>query len=127
MIRRPPRSTLFPYTTLFRSPPGGRRPQALGELRPFQYVPSMADLLALALARPREAERQARRLLRSGGDADSMSIAHQTLGIVLRDRGELPAALEHLKSALRETARSDPNRVADVLGTLAIAECSSGR
>src|SRR3712207_8089158 len=26
MIRRPPRSTLFPYTTLFRSRPGMRRP-----------------------------------------------------------------------------------------------------
>src|SRR5690348_17885227 len=25
MIRRPPRSTLFPYTTLFRSGPAGRR------------------------------------------------------------------------------------------------------
>src|SRR2546430_11417842 len=25
MIRRPPRSTLFPYTTLFRSPPGLRK------------------------------------------------------------------------------------------------------
>src|SRR2546430_16434701 len=25
MIRRPPRSTLFPYTTLFRSPPGTQR------------------------------------------------------------------------------------------------------
>src|SRR3989449_3541693 len=25
MIRRPPRSTLFPYTTLFRSGPGGSR------------------------------------------------------------------------------------------------------
>src|SRR3712207_8486201 len=25
MIRRPPRSTLFPYTTLFRSGPGERR------------------------------------------------------------------------------------------------------
>src|SRR3712207_9079785 len=25
MIRRPPRSTLFPYTTLFRSRPGARR------------------------------------------------------------------------------------------------------
>src|SRR3712207_8478487 len=25
MIRRPPRSTLFPYTTLFRSDPGRRR------------------------------------------------------------------------------------------------------
>src|SRR5689334_24337814 len=29
MIRRPPRSTLFPYTTLFRSP-GRRRPPPLG-------------------------------------------------------------------------------------------------
>src|SRR5437870_8323855 len=26
MIRRPPRSTLFPYTTLFRSPPGKKWP-----------------------------------------------------------------------------------------------------
>src|SRR5258708_14157674 len=26
MIRRPPRSTLFPYTTLFRSRPADRRP-----------------------------------------------------------------------------------------------------
>src|SRR5689334_24184664 len=25
MLRRPPRSTLFPYTTLFRSPPAGAR------------------------------------------------------------------------------------------------------
>src|SRR3712207_7636013 len=30
MIRRPPRSTLFPYTTLFRSP----RPAASGTRRP---------------------------------------------------------------------------------------------
>src|SRR2546430_8443998 len=27
MIRRPPRSTLFPYTTLFRSQPAHRHPQ----------------------------------------------------------------------------------------------------
>src|SRR5215207_2008972 len=36
MIRRPPRSTLFPYTTLFRSPPAPRHPkvcqQPFGEL-----------------------------------------------------------------------------------------------
>src|SRR3989454_12449409 len=31
MIRRPPRSTLFPYTTLFRSPCSGPRGAALGE------------------------------------------------------------------------------------------------
>src|SRR3712207_9494206 len=39
MIRRPPRSTLFPYTTLFRSDEGGRQQpgdlelQAVGVLR----------------------------------------------------------------------------------------------
>src|SRR3989454_1764114 len=34
MIRRPPRSTLFPYTTLFRSERhGGRRRQPLGDHR----------------------------------------------------------------------------------------------
>src|SRR5271163_5050503 len=35
MIRRPPRSTLFPYTTLFRSPacarPGGGPPRGLAQ------------------------------------------------------------------------------------------------
>src|SRR3712207_8210876 len=30
MIRRPPRSTLFPYTTLFRSPRSRRRPRRAG-------------------------------------------------------------------------------------------------
>src|SRR2546427_3065014 len=30
MIRRPPRSTLFPYTTLFRSSPPGRFKRLLG-------------------------------------------------------------------------------------------------
>src|SRR2546425_11561603 len=38
MIRRPPRSTLFPYTTLFRSPAEGRPPgsrvRAAGPRRP---------------------------------------------------------------------------------------------
>src|SRR2546425_9188647 len=33
MIRRPPRSTLFPYTTLFRSRLGGGRPGATGRSR----------------------------------------------------------------------------------------------
>src|SRR3989442_11175510 len=30
MIRRPPRSTLFPYPTLFRSPENSKRPTAVG-------------------------------------------------------------------------------------------------
>src|SRR3712207_7129202 len=37
MIRRPPRSTLFPYTTLFRSFPGGERAHVfVSWLHPFK-------------------------------------------------------------------------------------------
>src|SRR3989441_7587521 len=58
MIRRPPRSTLFPYTTLFRSPdlgPGkeepllGRKPVDVGRSRPARERPlkcSVGDLEA---------------------------------------------------------------------------------
>src|SRR3712207_8102289 len=57
MIRRPPRSTLFPYTTLFRSGEPERRVRALAtRLRPdgaaripmFTGGPSSADLESLA-------------------------------------------------------------------------------
>src|SRR2546425_6956187 len=45
MIRRPPRSTLFPYTTLFRS-----RPAAMTDI-PVTYVPARNTVfLSLALA-----------------------------------------------------------------------------
>src|SRR3712207_8511444 len=42
MIRRPPRSTLFPYTTLFRSGSGGGRgshPAAASRQRPWRRSP----------------------------------------------------------------------------------------
>src|SRR5206468_6832833 len=38
MIRRPPRSTLFPYTTLFRSAAGQSPPPRLARLRPLTPV-----------------------------------------------------------------------------------------
>src|SRR3712207_9177679 len=44
MIRRPPRSTLFPYTTLFRSKPPGlldpQVPQELSILKPDDQQPA---------------------------------------------------------------------------------------
>src|SRR5438270_6430043 len=49
MIRRPPRSTLFPYTTLFRS--AGARTQAAES---FAELVRDAFVLDLALAPPRE-------------------------------------------------------------------------
>src|SRR2546425_4143809 len=54
MIRRPPRSTLFPYTTLFRSP----LPEALlGEVRPSGlYHPRDTDPVLGRRATPRSEE-----------------------------------------------------------------------
>src|SRR2546422_6377874 len=45
MIRRPPRSTLFPYTTLFRSPP---RPGTVSDL---VKTPTRKDLTSPRLRR----------------------------------------------------------------------------
>src|SRR3712207_7321927 len=46
MIRRPPRSTLFPYTTLFRSRPGDDdlRPVLAGEVAHLVVVDQLAVL-----------------------------------------------------------------------------------
>src|SRR2546422_2640429 len=61
MIRRPPRSTLFPYTTLFRSPRAQRRAvvQEPAAVRPppgVEAVPcAAAGRAARAPARPRDA------------------------------------------------------------------------
>src|SRR5690348_18176428 len=45
MLRRPPRSTLFPYTTLFRSGAHGREPVEAGEQ-------AVLDRARLDVARP---------------------------------------------------------------------------
>src|SRR3712207_8631351 len=50
MIRRPPRSTLFPYTTLFRSPRRGPRTRRRGGRRPPVPLP---DARAAQRAAPR--------------------------------------------------------------------------
>src|SRR2546422_5388908 len=46
MIRRPPRSTLFPYTTLFRSPVGGRGGSLDRQQDDRLRLPHMADVRA---------------------------------------------------------------------------------
>src|SRR3712207_8431488 len=62
MIRRPPRSTLFPYTTLFRSDPDGMHslgafpPIAKPDLSPANVVKPRTELLHSA--RPNCSARQ---------------------------------------------------------------------
>src|SRR5438132_9228670 len=48
MIRRPPRSTLFPYTTLFRSKRWDRYAEIVSSIRAWllQLPPELADAIA---------------------------------------------------------------------------------
>src|SRR2546426_5624312 len=53
MIRRPPRSTLFPYTTLFRSPSEDHdRPDDRADLRRRDVAEDQADPAAAPAAAP---------------------------------------------------------------------------
>src|SRR3989442_3665629 len=54
MIRRPPRSTLFPYTTLFRSPRRGRLPARARVLR--DHARAEADRRPHVPRRPQRSE-----------------------------------------------------------------------
>src|SRR5687768_18174662 len=66
MIRRPPRSTLFPYTTLFRS--GGFGPRAVARLAPgTDRVAAVAQLEPLAKRVQQRLDRKSTRLNSSHG------------------------------------------------------------
>src|SRR3712207_6983375 len=67
MIRRPPRSTLFPYTTLFRSQGAGLQPGPLlrapvGELRLHREGARREGQVAQQLHRAADADRKSTRL-----------------------------------------------------------------
>src|SRR5256885_12834167 len=62
MIRRPPRSTLFPYTTLFRSRRGYRRDAAAGAGRPCGTLAAAATGARGATWKRRAADRKSTRL-----------------------------------------------------------------
>src|SRR5690348_17430736 len=61
MIRRPPRSTLFPYTTLFRSQPDVRVRTHVGRSRQAGWQFDRADVIE-ENERPDHADRKSTRL-----------------------------------------------------------------
>src|SRR5437870_9466903 len=70
MIRRPPRSTLFPYTTLFRSP----RVLALGEPT-VKYHPCFVDDLTRPFTAARTVAKQDRKSTRLNSSHVAISYA----------------------------------------------------
>src|SRR3712207_7243274 len=69
MTRRPPRSTLFPYTTLFRSPP--RRRDARAEVR--LHEPQQQWKRRVCLEQRQFADRDARRVEPAARERDRKS------------------------------------------------------
>lgn len=86
------------------------------------------ELLPLALSRPNEAVKRARTILAGDPDLVAASVARQAIGIVLREYGDIDAAVEELRIARRLARRAgSTSREADVLGTLGAALVFAGR
>ena len=80
------------------------------------------------MSRPNDALLAARSLLAGRPSSYDASLAHHAIGIVLRDRGDLRAAITELRRAIRlARASGRPEREADVQATLGIALAWTGR
>jgi tetratricopeptide (TPR) repeat protein len=87
-----------------------------------------AQLLPLAVSRPQDALVAARSVLAGRPSAYDASLAHHAIGIVLRDRGNLPEAIAELRKGLRlARASGRPEREVDVQATLGLALAWTGR
>ena len=86
------------------------------------------DLLPLALSRPKDALRTARAVLAADAPPLDASIARQAIGIVLREFGDIDAAIRQLRIAHRLARRAhSADRAADVLATLGVALVFAGQ
>ena len=86
------------------------------------------ELLPLALSRPQEALERAHAVLAADPSVLDASVARQVIGTVLRETGDIDAAVRELRTAralARRTGSAD--READVLGTLGVALIFAGR
>src|SRR3712207_190483 len=133
MIRRPPRSTLFPYTTLFRSEGLERRPRRAAGLGPVELA------VEVVLAGVHPAQRAALRIDRCRGDVQPLERralledsllrgAHRAAG---ERRGDAQAASVDLglaEAQSRQLAAHHPQHVAALAAVLALlADLRKGR
>src|SRR5215472_18310498 len=93
-----------------------------GGPRPAGDVPGgILDLLRLASDRPGETRAKAHAVLAAGPAPYEASVAHQVIGMLHREFGELDAATAELTTAVRlARASGSAEREADVLATLGV-------
>jgi tetratricopeptide (TPR) repeat protein len=93
-----------------------------------RHAVDIDDLLALALSRPVEALARSLAVLATRPQLSEAAVAHQVIGIVLRDRGDTATAKLELRHALRleRQGLGRAERIADVLASLGITDALSG-
>jgi tetratricopeptide (TPR) repeat protein len=86
------------------------------------------ELLTLAFSRPREGLARARVVLAGRPAPLEASVAHHAAGMVLREFGDLDAALSELRAAVRAARQAgSPVREADSRASLGVALVYAGR
>src|SRR6266496_5507577 len=108
MIRRPPRSTLFPYTTLFRSPPAPPKPLGGGGIRGGGSSEAL-DLQGVGQEAPVDPE-----LVLVG----ALAFGRARRVEVERDPALVAALQQHAPDALDVDAATPEILVQDLLGVL---------
>src|SRR3712207_8436467 len=102
MIRRPPRSTLFPYTTLFRSDPGGQSPRQVVHEPGLSHAQRLVDL---GVGRVRAAEGQ---VLADAHGEQRRVLEGRQIG---RDTSELQSRQYLVCRLLLEKKKTPPNNL----------------
>src|SRR4051812_22630733 len=131
MIRRPPRSTLFPYTTLFRSPRAG--PAVRARVRPPSWARWYSDPRRVAAiradcqgaerSRPGRVDEPAPRAPAPAADADVRGLHEPERGQRLRDVVEDAARDRKPHAAQKREERGDSaERRPDRLDVQEVAE-----
>ncbi|MBV9857006.1 MAG: CHAT domain-containing protein [Streptosporangiaceae bacterium] len=93
---------------------------------PLAWEPD--ELLALALSRPPEALAAAREVLAQRPPPSLAAVAHQAAGVVLRDFGDIGAAIGEFRQARRLAhGAGDGGRESEVLGSLGVALVLAGQ
>jgi len=99
-----------------------------GDPEPENLLREPAQLLTLAASRPHDALAAARSMIANRPSAYDASLAHHTVGIVLRDHGDLAGAISELRKAAKlARASGRPEREVDVQATLGATLAWTGR
>jgi tetratricopeptide (TPR) repeat protein len=98
----------------------------VSDTTPVAWEPD--KLLALALSRPSEALAAARGVLAWHPSAAQAAVAHQAVGVVFREYGDIGEAIEEFKAARRFARKArDPDRESDISASLGLALVLAGQ